>query len=473
MNNIETNASENREKLKKAFNSVNAYETINRANAVTKKEELILFVSFDLVNSTKFKSYNYLNWFNVIYEITDTIRRKVKSIDENFQLWRSIGDEVVFTIVVSNVNKIEKIIEKVFYTLNDIHLTIKDGSIFRDSTTVKPINVLELREQNILSIKATAWLALVSSDIASEDLKYNLRYDYKVADNVKVVEFQGNDIDIGFRISKKCTNPRRLTLSLELAYILSKSKFVKSKLHIISYDKLKGIWDNRLYPVIWYHDEYIAGCTIENSFFYDEDEQQELVKVYKDRLKENDCRHKEVNSILSQIIYDRNITFKMERIENVLGSESKSESSKALIIPSEFIEMHCVAVCLTNDNRIFMAKRSKSSGIYEGLWEFGCCEIKQGLTLKEALIKGYKDDFNLDIEVYNPFKDYSFSKGNITIPGIRYKAKIINFNEKSIKLSEKYTEYKLVDLDEFKKMKDCVIDSKEFEEIFLEVLDQK
>ena len=295
MNNIESSVSENKTKFKK-FSS-DAQETVNIANAVTKREELILFVSFDLVNSTKFKSYNYLNWFNVIYEITDTIRKKVKHIDKNFQLWRSIGDEVVFTIVVSSTNKIEKIIQKVFYVLNEIHLSIKDGSIFKDSKTVKPINVRELREQNILSIKATAWLALVSNDIDSEDLKYNLRYDYNVADNVRVVEFQGNDIDIGFRISKKYTNPRRLTLSLELAYILSKSKFVKSKLHIISYDKLKGIWDNRLYPVIWYHDEYIAGCTIENSFFYDEEEQQELVKKYKQKLNEDNYRHQEVNNI--------------------------------------------------------------------------------------------------------------------------------------------------------------------------------
>ena len=180
-----------------------------------------------------------------------------------------------------------------------------------------------------------------------------------------------------------------------------------------------------------------------------------------------------ITDIRKLIIFDRNIIFKIKEIESVLESESKSDSSKALIIPSEFIEMHCVAVCLTNDNKIFMAQRSESSGIYEGLWEFGCCEIKQGLTLKEALVNGYKEDFNLDIEVNNPFKDYSFTKGKITIPGIRYKAKIINFNEENINLSEKYTQYKLVDLDEFRKMKDYVIDPKEFEEIFLEVLDQK
>lgn len=472
MSSEELNVLKNREKLKKGLGKSNANEIVNIVNAINKKEELILFVSFDLVNSTKFKSYNYLNWFNVIYEITDDIRQRVKHIDENFQLWRSIGDEVVFTIVVSNIKKIEIIIEKIFKTLNEIHLSIKDGSIFKDSETVTPINVRELREQNILSIKATAWLALVSNDIKSKDLKYNLRYDYKVADNVKVVEFQGNDIDIGFRISKKYTNPRRLTLSLELAYILSKSKYVKSKLHIISYDKLKGIWDNRIYPVIWYHDEYIAGCTIDNSFFYDEEEQQDLVKKYKERLNKDNYVREEVHNVLKKIIDDRNIIFKMKEIEKLLEGESKSDSSKALIIPSEFIEMHCVAICVTSDKKIFMAQRSDSSGIYQGKWEFGCCKIKQGVTFKQALIEAYKENFNLDIEVSKPFKDFSFTKGNITISGIRYMAKIIDYNEKNIKLSKKYNNHKCVDLKQFREMKDYVIDPDDFEEIFLEVLEK-
>lgn len=458
-----------KEKLTTALKSTNALDTVNRANSIMQKEELVLFVSFDLVNSTKFKTYNYLNWFNVIYEITDKIREGVKSIDGNFQLWRSIGDEVVFTIVVSNRKKVEMIIQKVFDLVNKIHLSIKDGSIFSSSKTIREINICELREQNILSIKATAWIALVSNDIEKDEFKYNLRYDYHVADNVRVVEFQGNDIDTGFRISKKCTNPRRLTLSLELAYILSESKYIKSKLHIIAYDKLKGIWDNRLYPVIWYHDEYVAGCTIENSFFYDEEDQQELVRKYNESLKdENNYRNKDINIIFEKIINDRNLLFKMDRIVDKLDGKSDSESRKALNIPSEFIEMHCVAVCLNDENKIFMAQRSDKSDIYGGLWEFGCCEISQGVTFKEALIEGYKREFNIDIDVEKPFRDYSFTRGNITIPGIRYKAKIINCSD--IRLSENYKDSKFVDIDDLKRMKDNVIDFEEFQEIFKEVL---
>lgn len=461
-----------KEKLRTALKSTNALDTVNRANSIVFKEELVLFVSFDLVNSTKFKTYNYLNWFNVIYEITDKIREGVKSIDNNFQLWRSIGDEVVFTIVVSNRTTVERIIQRVFNLVNKMHLNIKDGSIFSNSKTIRDINICELREQNILSIKATAWIALVSNNIEKDDFKYNLRYDYYVADNVKVVEFQGNDIDAGFRISKKCTNPRRLTLSIELAYILSQSKYIKSKLHIISYEKLKGIWDNRLYPVIWYHDEYVAGCTIENSFFYDEEDQQELVKKYNKSLKdENSYRNEDINRIFEKIINDRNLSFKMNRISNKLNEESEVESRKALNIPSEFIEMHCVAVCLNDENKIFMAQRSDKSDIYGGLWEFGCCEISQGVTFKKALVEGYKKEFNIDIEVEKPFRDYSFTRGNITIPGIRYKAKIINCND--IMLSENYKDSKFVNIDELKQMKDNVIDFEDFQEIFKEVLEDR
>lgn len=459
------------EKLRYALRGVNASYIVTKANEI-KQEDLVLFVSFDLVNSTRFKSYNYLNWFNIIYEITDKIREGVKAIDTNFQLWRSIGDEVVFTIVVSNRNKIEALIDKVFKLLNNIHLDIKNGEIFKNSKTISEMGRLELVEQNILSIKATAWIALVSNNIEKNELKYNVRYDYYVADNVKVVEFQGNDIDTGFRISKKCTNPRRLALSLELAYILSESKYVKSKLHIITYDKLKGVWDNRLYPVIWYHDEYTAGCTLDNSFFYDEEEQQELVKRFKATLSEKDnYRNKDVNLIFEQIISDRNLFSKIKRIDDKLDENSDCESSKALELPSEFIEMHCVAVCLNDENKIFMAQRSDTSDIYEGLWEFGCCEITQGLTFKKALTDGYKREFNMDIEVEKPFRDYSFSRGNITIPGIRYKARVREC--KDIRLSENYKDYKFVSIEEFMNMRNDVIDFDDFKEIFEEILTDK
>ena len=185
---------------------------IAEINSVVNDENLTLFISFDIVNSSKFKE-SYSNWFNVIYLITEKIRKKVLSLDDNMQVWRSIGDEIVFIININSKEKIKTIIQDVFVKLNEVYNEIRNGSIF-NSSEIK-INTFEkesLIEQNMLSIKASAWIALISNDIYDrEKYKYNIRYEYDTAGSTVLTEFQGNDIDSGFRISKHNTNPRRLS----------------------------------------------------------------------------------------------------------------------------------------------------------------------------------------------------------------------------------------------------------------------
>ncbi|CUU46930.1 hypothetical protein [Clostridium beijerinckii] len=467
-------------KANEKLRETNVRETIMEANSLIVEEELILFVSFDLVNSTKFKTYNYSNWFDAIFTITKSIRKEVEQIDENFQLWRSIGDEVVFTVVVCDEKKLEDIIQKLFCILNKIHMEIKSGEIFKNGS-FKDREIEELREQNILSVKATSWIALVSKDNSNRgsSLKYNIEYEYSIADDTRVVEFQGNDIDTGFRISKRFTNPRRLTLSLELAYMLSKSKKSKPKLHIIGYDRLRGIWDQKLYPIIWYHDEYEAGTSLRDSFFYDENEEQELVKKYIENIRKEETNGKnlsviDISTILEKIIADRNLVFKMDKIYKNFDQSRVYSSSKALNIPSEYIEIHCVAVCMNSEGKIFMAQRSDTRKTFPGLWEFGCCKMIIGKNFSEVLVEGYKKEFNIDIKVEEPFKDYYFMKGNVKIPGIRYKAKITNCENIDIKGKNKYKDYKFVDIEEFEKMrKDDILSYQEFKDIILELINYK
>ena len=263
----------------------NLKNDLNEVNNVIKYEDLTLFISFDIVNSSKFKA-SYSNWFSVIHLITNKIISKIRGLDNNIQLWRSIGDEIIFIINLNSSEKLKQIIQDVFIQLNKIYGEIKSGEIFQGSEIeIDHFEKEALLEQNMLSIKATAWIALVSNDPYSrERYKYNIRYEYNTVGSTMLTEFQGNDIDTGFRIAKYNTNPRRLTLSLELAYLLSKDKTYNPKLHIISYKKLKGIWGGKPYPVIWYHDEYVAQNRLEDSFYYYEDEEQELVKEYKERL---------------------------------------------------------------------------------------------------------------------------------------------------------------------------------------------
>lgn len=59
-----------------------------------------------------------------------------------------------------------------------------------------------------------------------------------------------------------------MAISFELAYILSKDTDYLKNIYIITYKSLKGIWQNRMYPIIWYHDpKYAENVQFEDSFF--------------------------------------------------------------------------------------------------------------------------------------------------------------------------------------------------------------
>ena len=66
-----------------------------------------IFFSFDIVNSTKYKSATG-NWPLVIRSLLDTIRERVARTDNlsDSRLWRVIGDEMIFIIPVQSLSLI-------------------------------------------------------------------------------------------------------------------------------------------------------------------------------------------------------------------------------------------------------------------------------------------------------------------------------------------------------------------------------
>lgn len=69
----------------------------------------------------------------------------------------------------------------------------------------------------------------------------NIFKKYRINDSQQINEFLGQDIDTGFRIKKE-TQDRRLVISVELAKILSDKTEYLSRLNIITYKSLKGVW---------------------------------------------------------------------------------------------------------------------------------------------------------------------------------------------------------------------------------------
>lgn len=416
------------------------------------EEELILFVSFDLVNSSSYKTRNYTTWFPILITINEKIKEYMLNKIKYSQLWRSIGDEAIFVVNITSIKQLEESVQAVFEILNEVIKKIKNGSILKDVLNENEINVFVA--QNVLSLKAGAWIAPVhkTSDLTKETTNiHNLMYMYNHDEGLPTYEFQGNDIDTGFRILKN-TKDKRLVLSIELAYLLSKNQNIDPKINIITYRKLKGIWEGTLYPVIWYHDDEYAKCKLEDSFSYDDYYTNDLIKEFIDNEYEFIKTNNKNTSFqkLDKIIKDKNMTTKINLLEDKIH---ELDTCKKLIEGNKLLEVHCVAVCYNKTkNKVLMFKRGSQLENFNDKWEFGCSVIGNGMTFKNNLEKDYKKFAGIEINVKYPFKEYSFEDENgKTIPGIRFIAEFTDSREDyKLELDTKYSEARYVDLDSYK-----------------------
>lgn len=220
--------------------------------------KLNLFFSFDVVNSTKYKNLNK-NWPVELKNLLDTIRKivsdsKVDIISTSI-LWRVIGDELIFVATVSNSNDLVKGVAEISA------ITQRISSDIQEWDTTK-----------LLDIKSASWIAAVRNEMDNSDnysLFDNILCNYQASSSKQVIrDYLGKDIDAGFRL-KYYTKRRRLVISFELAYFLYKAKKEeKNHLYIMDYIKLKGVWNESLYPIIWYDNNNKKAFI--NSFKYDE-----------------------------------------------------------------------------------------------------------------------------------------------------------------------------------------------------------
>ncbi|MDO5151649.1 MAG: hypothetical protein Q4D76_20045 [Oscillospiraceae bacterium] len=263
---------------------------------------------------------------------------------------------------------------------------------------------LLMKTQNIISLKAAAWVAIVGEEIQRIERYDNLMERYKLREGYGLIEFLGNDIDAGFRVKKETEN-RRMAISFELAYILSKDTDYLKKIYIITYKSLKGIWQNRMYPIIWYHDpKYAENLQFEESFFYDEKNENTLAKEYFSNrenpvLKEE--MYRDVYGALNKILFDQNLSEKFKKIERIIEESQNSPTvSGSLLEPQFFLRLHCVAVCYDKSTmKILIMKRSRGRKKYPSKWEFGCAKGTLETSLSEQIEKEYYEDFGLKIKV--------------------------------------------------------------------------
>ncbi len=451
-------------------------DTVDNDREERSKAELNLFFSFDIVNSTKYKTLTG-NWPIILKELLNYILKLVNRIQElnTCFLWRVIGDEIVFILPINNKNEITKAVDAIFEITQYITISLKNSNFYDiiEDQSIQCNDIFNLKTQDILSIKSTAWIAAINKKIESPYDNTYCDYISNTNDN-PIRDFVGKDIDAGFRV-KGYTQSKRLAVSFELAYLLMKYKKTNN-LYLIDYTKLKGVWNDELYPVIWYYDGNIVtqcqkellGKSEENgfrdSFYYNDIENNIFVKNYFNRQgneKNKYCtltpKMYESEYALKKIASDRNIEQKINYLESLCKNDITRQNNNINYGP---LKLHCVVVCCNvTDRKLLIIKRGSEHSSNLHRWEFGCAKANGTTSLKTTVIDYYKNNFGIDIELCLdnarqdkqpiPIAVYELENSYMVKKGIIFIAKILNKNiEQTFRPNNSHTEIKLVSQEE-------------------------
>jgi hypothetical protein len=136
--------------------------------------------------------------------------------------WKAVGDELIYQFRVGA--------RKELYWITVAFLA-----------AVRLIDKQRGGAEHGLRIKGSAWVA-----------GFPVRNRIIRLPAIDTQDFLGPDIDVGFRIGK-CTQPGMLAVSVELAELLSESPSYMDPIvgQIVGWETLKGVWNDKRYPVIW------------------------------------------------------------------------------------------------------------------------------------------------------------------------------------------------------------------------------
>lgn len=433
-------------------------------------DDVLLFFSFDIVNSSLYKTVNYYGWSIVIDHILSQIRSYVKTRVNRAEVWRIFGDEIIFIVEICDRDFIFEYTNAIYEILCYYCEIIESGEIFEHIEGFSEVVTDLMKLQDVISLQACAWIAVVTD---KKEIKNNRRRQYvenvfeiiEEGSNNKFYEFMGIDIDTGFRLAKE-TREKRFIVSFELAYILAKEKEYVKRLNIVTYKVLKGVWGNSVYPIIWYYDSTKHNnISFKRSMPFDAIDRDELYVEYFGKKKFADYMYTDTKNALKKICKDRKLQAKISNMEQLI--EQGITSYKQFINDSK-LELHCVAVCYNKEGEILLVQRCNKDFL-PGKWEFGCVKANAVSDLAQTIENEYKEDFNIEIKLHMdstredaqpvPLAVYKIEKNNELHKGIIFIAKIIGGD---LQLNDKKHQiYKFIREEDINSLKanECVLDA--------------
>jgi hypothetical protein len=268
-------------------------------------------------------------------------------------------------------------------------------------------------------------------------------------------DFLGPDIDAGFRIAK-FVERKRLLISAHLAGLLHRERAsceqIEKRLKIVSYEVLKGVWDGRRYPIIWYEDDW---ANVDSSFLYDEHFSSPLIATIRTALPltSDEQNLDRIEKIFSDLGRADELNTLYAGLATTVPDSNEENDVEIDIPPHKYSEVHCVAVCFGPDGRVLVGRRPSTKKRFPNCWEFGCGQLQLGETFFDCLKHSYLEDFGAHLELPEhpiPISTFSINDSgeHRKIPGVIFLASILNPHDvEAAFLREKHSEIKWVDPD--------------------------
>ena len=339
-------------------------------SSVRPRVEPFLFYSFDLVNSTRYKSLDPDSWSELFrqnfYRAVEGAMTKHRVKDSSSYpsplLWKRLGDEILF------YQKFPPEDELFLWIRWAINTATAIATKIRNSTA-------PVAKRARLGIKVTIWCALITTKgtgkTHSELMPSGVNLRILESDQ-RTVDFIGTEIDLGFRLTK-FSREGIAVLDPWLASIAYANE--SNKLRILAQESLKGVWHEAPIPIYAYCEDW--GTYSTNRPF------DELRNSH-----EGIAPHLEPKKVLSEVGRDGDI--------KLLTAMEHRHS--ATLIEEEVHQIHCVAICFDGDS-VLVCKRSDSKKLHGGKFDFGCAKISTESKYKfdSALKQRYKQDFQLNL----------------------------------------------------------------------------
>ena len=102
----------------------------NEGEESFERRSVEMFFSFDIVNSTAYKTLNFTGWSKVIITLFSKVQQLVAKKMPSAEMWRILGDEVIFIVPIKEKNDIFIYIGSIFEILNNMVSQLKKGTFF-------------------------------------------------------------------------------------------------------------------------------------------------------------------------------------------------------------------------------------------------------------------------------------------------------------------------------------------------------